>query len=345
MKKSQQLLSILLCGSALASVASVQARSVPAAVEIANELATGRTDGYQSFLMTVDGAEVARFIAPQLQSAPPDLRSATKSITALLVGIAIDRGEIKSIDTRIAELLPDYRDALQGDARKAAITVRDLLTMRSGLECDDWNPKSPGQEDRMYRHQDWVKFWASQRMIGAPRQEFSYCTGNAIALGVVLEKAAGQPVDTYADQYLFGPLHIADARWERWDKDRHIDTGGHLRLAPDMLLRIGNLVLSLGAYENHQIVSERWIKEMTTPLASSRIPHGYGFLWWVSRTNSPALPATDLWWAQGNGGTLLVVMPQLRAIMLTTGTRFNRPDALEPMFWLRDRLLPQLVQQ
>lgn len=348
MMKPQQFLSGFLVGCVLMlCVFSAHSRAVPAAADIAHELAAGKQVGFESFLMTVDGDEVGRFIAPSLQSAPPDIRSATKSITALLVGIAIDRREIDSVDKRVADLVPPrYRNMLLADLRKAAITLRDLLTMRSGLECDDWNPKSPGHEDRMYARRDWVEFWASQAMVHAPGEEFSYCTGNVIAIGLILEQATGQSVDAYANKYLFGPLQIVDVRWERWNKNQHTDTGGHLRLAPETLLRIGSLVLEQGRHETRQVVSEQWIKEMTTPHVNSpRVPQSYGFLWWIGRTSSASLPATDLWWAQGNGGTILMVMPQLRAIMLTTGTRFNRPDAMEPMFWLRDRLLPQLVKQ
>ena len=80
-----------------------------------------------------------------------------------------------------------------------------------------------------------------------------------------------------------------------------------------------------------------------------RLPTGmgqrYGYLWWLDHTKDPGLPQTRLWWAQGNGGSLLMVMPELRAVMVTTGTRFNRPDMLEPMFWLRDRLLPAMRKQ
>jgi hypothetical protein len=71
----------------------------------------------------------------------------------------------------------------------------------------------------------------------------------------------------------------------------------------------------------------------------------YGYLWWLDRTKSANLPSTELWWAQGNGGNLLIVLPGVNTVIVTTGTRFNRPDALEPMFWLRDRILPGMTAQ
>ena len=314
---------------------------VPGAAELVRELEQGQHPGIESMILATNGEIVARYVAPKLRDQPPDLRSATKSITALLVGIAIDRGEIPSLQSNVASLLPEYRDLLMKDPQKAGITVEHLLTMRSGLACDDWDPKSPGHEDKMYKQRDWVAFWAKQPMQTSPGERFSYCTGNVIALGVVLEGATGMRFDQYAEKYLFAPLGITSATWARWNKGKSVDAGGHLRMAPEDFLRIGQLVLARGMANGVHVVSEKWIAAMTTPHAD--IPgqtQQYGYLWWLDRTKSPKLPPTPLWWAQGNGGSLLIVMPGVHSVLAVTGTRFNRPDALEPMFWLRDRLLP-----
>jgi CubicO group peptidase (beta-lactamase class C family) len=327
----------------LCASGSAQAEPV-AASGIASELARGGHAGIESFILKVKGDVVERHVPPKLDTRPPDLRSATKSITALLVGIALDRGEIASVRANVADFLPpDYRAALAVDAQKSRITVEDLLTMRSGLACDDWNEKSPGHEDKMYRKRDWVEFWASQPMSSAPGERFSYCTGNVIALGVVLEEATRVPVDQYAAKHLFEPLGITRANWERWNRDKRIDTGGHLRLSPDDLLKIGELVLHLGKAGERQLVSSQWIEAMTS--VHTDIPgrtQQYGYLWWLDRTKLPSLPQTRLWWAQGNGGNLLIVLPEIETVLVTTGIRFNRPEALEPMFWLRDRILPAI---
>lgn len=312
-----------------------------AAQAIVDEIGRGQHPGMESFVLAADDAIVGRYVAPDLAGKPPDLRSVTKSITALLIGIAIDRGEIPSVDARLVDLLPARHELLARDPLKATVTVRHLLTMRSGLDCNDWDPDSPGHEDRMYRRRDWVAFWAGQAMRATPGETFSYCTGNVIALGEVLAQATGSPVDEYAQRHLFGPLGITGPRWARWNRNRGVDTGGHLRLAPDDLLKVGQLVLDGGVAGGRRVISASWLAEMTT--ARTDVPgtnQRYGYLWWVDRTKSPALPSTDLWWAQGNGGSVLVVMPGVRAVLAVTGTRFNQPDALEPMFWLRDRLLP-----
>ncbi|WP_293848467.1 serine hydrolase domain-containing protein [Steroidobacter sp.] len=313
------------------------------AKQIAEEVASGIHPGFESFIMQVDGQVVGRAVAPTLAKRPPDLRSATKSITALLIGIAIDQGAIPSVQTKVMDLLPARRRVFEQDARKAAMTLEDLLTMRSGLDCNDWDPKSPGHEDKMYRQRDWVAFWSEQRMRADPGKEFSYCTGNVVALGEILEAAVNLAPDAFALKYLFVPIEVQRAEWQYWDRKHGVDTGGHLRLPPDDLLKIGELILGRGAYQQKRIVSEAWIEAMTTERTS--IPgmnQRYGYLWWLDHTKDPNLPQTKLWWAQGNGGSVLMIMPGVDAVMLTTGTRFNQPDMLEPMLWLRDRLLPAL---
>lgn len=326
----------------LCAIADARAESSPAS-QLTRELEKGDHPGIESFVMKTNGQLVGRYVAPKLANAPPDLRSATKSITALLIGIAIDQGKIPSVRARVADLLPKYREVLIKEPAKATITVEDLLTMRSGLACNDWDVNSPGHEDKMYRHRDWIAFWAAQPMQSAPGERFAYCTGNVIALGGLLAEVSGVPVDQYAAAHLFGPLGITRADWARWNKGKGIDTGGHLRLAPDDLLRVGEMVLARGVVGDVRIVSEQWIAAMTTPHAD--IPgqaQRYGYLWWLDHTKSAGLPQTSLWWAQGNGGNLLIVLPQVNTVLVVTGTRFNRPDGLEPLFWLRDRLLPAM---
>lgn len=313
------------------------------AKQIASEVNSGVHSGFESFVMQVDGTIVGRAVAPTLSRQAPDLRSATKSITALLIGIAIDQGAIASVQAKVMDLLPARRRTFQQDPRKAAMTLEDLLTMRSGLDCNDWDPKSPGQEDKMYRELDWIAFWSEQRMSNDPGKEFSYCTGNVVALGEILATATGLSADAFALKYLFVPIEVRRAEWRYWDGKRGVDTGGHLRLEPDDFIKIGEVMLKRGTYKQKRIVSEAWIDAMTQERTTIKgMSQRYGYLWWLDHTKDPNLPPTKLWWAQGNGGTLLMVLPGLNATMVTTGTRFNRPDMLEPMFWLRDRLLPAM---
>jgi CubicO group peptidase (beta-lactamase class C family) len=337
--KSISTLLVLALGAAIAHADA----ALEPARQMAAEIEAGQHPGFESFIMQVDGVVVGRAVDSTLAKRAPDLRSATKSITAILIGIAIDKGAIPSVQSKVMDLLPTRRTAFENDPRKAAMTLEDLLTMRSGLDCNDWDPKSPGQEDKMYRQEDWVAFWSELKMRTDPGKEFSYCTGNAVALGEILSAAVSMSVDAFALKNLFIPLEARRAEWKYYDNKRGVDSGGHLRLDPDDLLKIGEVVLARGMYKQTRIVSAAWIDAMTQERTSiPNVNQRYGYLWWLDHTKDPSLPQTRLLWAQGNGGSFLIVMPELRSVIAVTGTRFNKPDMLEPMFWLRDRLLPAM---
>src|SRR6266852_1986693 len=154
-----------------------------------------------------------------------DTRSATKSITDVLVGIAIREKKVSGVDARLLSLLPERARKLQNpDPRKAAITVEDFLTMSSPLECDDWNDASRGNEERMYLVEDWAQFILDLPIRGRMHvgdevepppygRYFSYCTGGVFTLSEVLQKVTGLRTDRYAQEKLFSPLAIASAQW------------------------------------------------------------------------------------------------------------------------------------
>lgn len=322
---------LLVFGNALASPGDLVA-----------EVAAGRHAGIDAVAVAQSGQTIASGTRPGLELDDVDIRSATKSVTALLVGIAIDRGLIASVDVPVATLLPDLVEG-GSDPRRREIRIRDLLTMRSGLDCNDWDPASPGHEDTMYAQRDWLAFWSTVPMRDAPGETFSYCTGNVIALGRLLTQATGQSVPAFARAVLFEPLGIREARWASWNDGKDTDTGGHLAVQPDALLALGQLVLNNGRWNGRQLVSEAWIRAMTT--ARTDIPgraQRYGYLWWIDETRQPHLPRTRLFMAWGNGGNFVVVMPELSAVFVSVGRRYNQPEALEPLRWLRDRVLPVL---
>lgn len=344
-RSQQAILSI----TSLALMLGLVAVSMPIAAtasepeNLAQEIRSGAHTGIEAMRLTRSGATLADATSSTYSPEGVDIRSATKSVTALLVGIAVDHGLIASVDTPIVDLLPDYAERLRSDPRKANIRVRDLLTMRSGLDCDDWRKDSPGHEDRMYRKRDWLAFWAAVPMRDAPGERFSYCTGNVIALGRIVEHASGVSFSAFASEMLFAPLGIEGAQWATWDRGKRIDSGGHLRLTPHDLSKIGQLLLDSGQAGKRQIISKAWLDAMTADhVQVPGLSQRYGYLWWLDRTTAPHLPQTRLWMAWGNGGNYLIVMPELDAVVVFAGTRYNRPDALEPLTWLRDRLMPVL---
>jgi CubicO group peptidase (beta-lactamase class C family) len=151
-----------------------------------------------------------------------DTRSATKSITDMLVGIALGEKKLGSVDGRVLALLPERARKMQNpDPRNGKITLEDFLTMSSPLACDDWNDASRGNEERMYLVEDWAQFILDLPVRGRmhvgeqavpPKygRYFSYCTGGVFTLSEVLQKATGERTDRYAQEKLFGPLGISD---------------------------------------------------------------------------------------------------------------------------------------
>jgi CubicO group peptidase (beta-lactamase class C family) len=262
-----------------------------------------------------------------------DTRSATKSITDILVGVAIGEKKLSGVDARVLTLLPERARRIQNpDPRKDKITVEDFLTMSSPLECDDWNDASRGNEERMYLVEDWAQFILDLPVRGRMRvgeklelppygRYFSYCTGGVFTLSEVLEKATGVRTDRFAQQKLFGPLGISDAVWVYSPLDIP-QTGGGLRLTSRDLLKIAELYRGGGQWRGKRIVDEAWVKASTQPHARVDDDTEYGYLWWLKsfKSGEKTYPA---YFMSGNGGNKDMVFPGLDMSVVLTSTNFN----------------------
>lgn len=262
-----------------------------------------------------------------------DTRSATKSITDILVGIAIDEKKLAGVDARILELLPDRAARLENpDPLKSGITVEDFLTMSSPLECDDWNDASRGNEERMYVIRDWAQFILDLPIRGrmqvgenppAPPfgRYFSYCTGGVFVLSEVLTRTTGMRTDRYAQARLFDPLGIRKVSWV-YSPLGMPQTGGGLRLTSRDLMKIAQLYLNGGRWAGKQIVSGTWVKASTTPHAQIDAATNYGYLWWL-KSFGPPERTHAAFFMTGNGGNKVVAIPDLDMAVVITSTNFN----------------------
>ncbi len=262
-----------------------------------------------------------------------DTRSATKSITDALIGIAIDEHKLSGVDARILALLPDRARKIQNpDPRKQAIKVEDFLTMSSPLECDDWNDASRGNEERMYVVEDWAQFILDLpirgRMHVGEQPEvppygrfFSYCTGGVFTLSEVIEKVTGARTDRYANEKLFQPLGITNVEWVYSPMDVP-QTGGGLRLVSRDLLKIAQLYLDRGRWQGKRIVSEAWVHASTQPHARIDDTTEYGYLWWLKtfKSGDKSYPA---FFMSGNGGNKVVAIPSLDMTVVITSTNYS----------------------
>lgn len=262
-----------------------------------------------------------------------DTRSATKSITDVLVGIALDDHKLKGVDAKILALLPGRARKMQNpDPRKTAITVEDFLTMSSPLECDDWNDASRGNEERMYVVEDWAQFILDLPIRGRMHvgekvepppygRYFSYCTGGVFTLSEVLEKVTGERTDRYARAKLFEPLGINNVEWV-YSPLNVPQTGGGLRMTSRDLLKIAQLYLDDGEWEGKRIVNAAWVKASTSPHAQIDDATEYGYLWWLKsfKAGEKSYPA---FFMSGNGGNKVVAVPSLDMAVVITSTNYN----------------------
>lgn len=277
-----------------------------------------------------------------------DTRSATKSVTGMLVGVAIDKGLLAGVDVPVFSFFSDKGPFANPDPRKDKITIEDFLTMSSLLECDDWNEYSRGNEERMYVLEDWVKFTLDLPIKGfAPGRtnpsqspygrSFSYCTAGVATLGGVLECATGAKVADFAQANLFAPLGIDAAEWKYSSLGLAL-TGGGLRLRGRDLLKLGQLYLDHGVWRGSQIVSEEWVRRSLTPRVRIDDNDEYGYLFWT-RAFAANEKRYATWYMSGNGGNKVAIVPELDLVAVLASENYNAPG----MHDVTTRLLEEAI--
>jgi CubicO group peptidase (beta-lactamase class C family) len=288
--------------------------------KLAKSLETNQYPGTDSFLVVKDGLLIQELYFNNFnRDKVHDLRSATKSITSALVGIAIDQGAIEGVNKPVfPSFVNEYSDIDEWVDGKNDITIKHLLTMTSGLSCDDNNVFSPGNEDVMYGYRDWVKFILDLPLISEPGSKWAYCTGGVVSLGAMIEDSTGIQTENFASSYLFEPLGIRNYHWEFTPTGR-VDTGGHIHMTPRDMAKIGQLFLQKGLWNEQSLISKKWILESTSGQVTNGEGYFYGYLWWRALMNDTHV----FYYARGNGGQFITIIPHLELVVVSTGNNYG----------------------
>jgi CubicO group peptidase (beta-lactamase class C family) len=245
------------------------------------------------------------------------MQSVTKTVTSIVIGIAIARREFPSLETPVLTLL-DAAKIANVDERKRRMTLRHLLTMTTGL---DWNEDLPYADPNnaasaMEASLDWVQFTIDRPMVREPGASFQYSSGATQLLSHIFTTATGKDIEEYAAEHLFAPLGISRYFWKR-SPTGLADTEGGLFLAPHDLARIAYLYLKNGVWEDKTIVPADWVKASITPsITVSDAGVKYGYKWWLYPYGKESRLAFA---AEGFGGQHAIVIPELDLVAVFTG--------------------------
>lgn len=261
---------------------------------------------------------------------PHDVRSAAKSITGTLVGLALYEGAIPSLETPVFEFLRDYGLDVDTAAGKTDVTIRHLLEMTSGFDANEDDPQTPGSEERMEATDDWLRFALAVPMAAPPGRRWAYASINTVLLGEIVSAATARDLEDYAKEKLFAPLEFGPFYWRRGPRGR-LAAQGNLAVRPRDLLKIGLLFLARGRWRSRQLVPEDWIRDATRarvdllPDAATGygdLYRGYGFHWWTGaeQVGSETVP---FYFASGNGGQRLFVVPDLDLAVVITSSAYG----------------------
>ncbi|MFC5408101.1 serine hydrolase domain-containing protein [Larkinella bovis] len=324
-------------------VASLQSQQMDAKLieQLTDEVQTEQYRNIHSLLICRNGKLVyEKYFSGYTRAVPENIFSATKSITSALVGIAVDQGAIKSLDDRVLDYFPQYADLPNLTPAKKAIRIRDLLTMSSGLACRDDDPQSPGNEAQMYTSSDWVRYTLGLPMENNPGTQAYYCTGGVAVLGGILQRATGKTVDEFSQQYVWEPLGIRPVRWDRMPTGQ-VNSSGRLFIRPRDMAKIGQLFLNKGQWAGKQILSASWVEESTRNQVTLR-DQEYGYLWWRRSfsVNNKTYPA---YYASGNGGQFMLVLPNENIVVVSTAGNLNSGLTAQLFGMIRFYVLPALL--
>lgn len=268
----------------------------------------GNLPRLRSLLVSIDGDLVEEhYFNGTTARSQANLKSASKTLIAILVGIAVDRGHI-AVDQPISDFFPD--ELAGADAARRGITVGDLLSMQSGLETT-----SNRNYGRWVQSRNWVRHVLTRPMVDRPGGRMVYSTGSTHLLSAILTRATGMSTLEFGRRYLARPLGITLPAWLR-DPQGIYFGGNEMTLTARAMLAVGDLYRRGGSIDGFEVVSREWIRESLKPRTVSRYSRRqYGYGWWMR-----SLAGHRTYYAWGYGGQFIFVVPSLESVIVATSS-------------------------
>lgn len=314
---------------------SLNSMDHPLLTELDSLVSSGKYERITSILAAKKGQLVyEKYYRDNDVNSRHNTRSCTKTIATLLTGIAIDQGFVKSEQDEILDYLQHKIPYKNPDPRKENITIEDLLTMTSILECDDSNWHSRGHEERMYFIEDWTQFLLDLPVRSYPfgpgpeespyGRVFAYGSAKSAAVAEILQSAIGSNLIAFATKNLFSPLGIEDCTLHTTPQNILNTAGGSEYRSRD-LLKLIQLCINGGKWNGRQIISSEWIEKATTPKVNAYDGVDYGYFLWLKTygldTQYPS------YYMSGNGGNKALAIPDLDLTVVITTTNYNNRNA------------------
>lgn len=306
-------------------------QTAPLLKQMDTQIKEGTYEQITSVLIAQHGKLVfEQYYQNQDQESLHNTRSATKTLATLLTGMAIDHGYIQSETDPIFVYLTHKLPVQNPDPRKESITIEDLMTMSSILECDDGNYFSRGNEERMYIIEDWTQFFLDLPIKSypfGPKPEespygrvFSYCSAGSATVADIVESAIPGKLDVFAKTHLFDPLGFGNYTLH-YSPMNILNTAGGSEYRSRDLLRLIQLCLNHGQWNGKQLISSEWIDKATSPKVQARENVKYGYLFWLNPFGKDQ--QYDAYYMSGNGGNKLVAIPELDLTVVITATNYG----------------------
>lgn len=254
-----------------------------------------------------------------------DIRSAGKSITALLLGVAIKDGLVKDLEQDVYSFFSKEKyPSMHEDYKK--VKLIHLLNMVSGLDADSDNPKTPGSEGKWISKEEWVSYLLTIPLSSEPGKKWVYADINAVLIGAIIEEKSGMSLRDYAKQKVFDPLEIKEFYWYT-NAANQTGAAGNLYISTLDFAKLGLLVGNIGKWGNAQLADydymNRLLNENDTAIGDyNPLADGYGMLWYRTKRKFGTKEVNYLW-ASGNGGNHLVVVPEENMVIAMTSGAYG----------------------